>query len=69
MTKADTAAAILSRQTSCLATALNDTAKITACNDAFAKETAALAGSGSVVVNMALLVGGILATLGMAKAA
>ena len=47
---------------------LDATAKVTACTETAPKETAALAGSGSVVVNIALLVGAIVASLGMAKA-
>ena len=65
---ADSVDEIAKRLAECTAAAGLDTAKVTACTETAAKETAALAGSGSVVVNIALLVGAIVASLGMAKA-
>ena len=66
---ADSLEEIQKRAAECVTAAGSDAAAVLKCGETSAKETAALAGSGSVVVNMALLVGGILATLGMAKAA
>ena len=65
---ADSAEEIAKRLAECTAAAGLDTAKMKICTDTAAKETAALAGSGSVAVNIALLVGAIAASLGIAKA-